>query len=467
MSSKLGFFSLIALVISSMIGAGVFSLPQNMAAVAGSAAVTLAWLITAVGMLFLALALQYLSLNKPNVDSGIFGYAKHGFGDLIGFCSAWGYWLSAMLANVSYLVIVFSTLGMIFDTPNLVMFGSGNTITSILFASLFLWLVHILVLSGLKNAAFINLLATFIKIIPLAFFVICALFVFNWNTFILDFAGLHFGKEHSILSQVKATMLITVWAFIGVEGAIVLSGRARNRKNIGHATIVGLFFAILIYMLVTLLSMGIIKSTELAQYQNPSMAKVLASIVGPWGEYVISTALIISVCGSFLTWTLLASEVPYLCAKEKLFPKSYLKSNYCGSPVKGLMLTSIGTQISLIIVMYAGSTYNTLLLIASEMILIPYFLVSTYVLQFSIKQRNNTGLFIGLCATLYSVWLFYASGLDYLIMSSVLYLPGFYFYCNSRREQSLPFFKNLEYFGIGALLLVAIIGVNMMRNGNF
>lgn len=93
-----------------MLGAGVFSLPQNMAAVASPAALLIGWGITGAGILLLAFAMLILTRIRPELDGGIFTYAREGFGELIGFCSAWGYWLCAVIANVSYLVIVFSAL---------------------------------------------------------------------------------------------------------------------------------------------------------------------------------------------------------------------------------------------------------------------------------------------------------------------------------------------------------------------
>jgi len=163
MDNKLGVGALTALVIGSMIGAGVFSLPQNMASVASPVAVMIGWTITGIGMIFLALSFQKLTELKPEIDSGVFGFARAGFGDFIGFCSAWGYWFSAMLANVSYLVIVFSTLGLLFDTPDLVIFGAGNTLISMIGASILLWVMHALVLRGVKTAALINMITTFAK----------------------------------------------------------------------------------------------------------------------------------------------------------------------------------------------------------------------------------------------------------------------------------------------------------------
>ena len=119
MEKKLGLSALTALVLSSMLGAGVFSLPQNMAAVASPSALLIGWAITGVGILFLAFAMLLLTRIRPELDGGIFTYAREGFGELIGFCSAWGYWLCAVIANVSYLVIVFSALSFFTDTPEM------------------------------------------------------------------------------------------------------------------------------------------------------------------------------------------------------------------------------------------------------------------------------------------------------------------------------------------------------------
>ncbi|MDU6080407.1 MAG: amino acid permease, partial [Pantoea sp.] len=256
MEKKLGLSALTALVLSSMLGAGVFSLPQNMAAVAGPAALLIGWLITGVGILFLALAMLLLTRLKPDLDGGIFTYARAGFGELLGFCSAWGYWLCAVIANVSYLVIVFSALSFFTDTPDRVVFGDGNTWQAMLGASLLLWMVHFLVLRGVQTAAGINLLATLGKLVPLLLFVVLAVAAFNYDQFHFDFSGLTLGVP--LWEQVKQTMLITLWVFIGVEGAVVVSARARHKKDVGRATLLAVLAALLVYLLVTLLSLGIV-----------------------------------------------------------------------------------------------------------------------------------------------------------------------------------------------------------------
>jgi amino acid transporter len=98
-------------------------------------ALLIGWAITGVGILFLAFAMLLLTRIRADLDGGIFTYAREGFGELVGFCSAWGYWLCAVIANVSYLVIVFAALSFFTDTPDAVIFGNGNTWQAIVGAS--------------------------------------------------------------------------------------------------------------------------------------------------------------------------------------------------------------------------------------------------------------------------------------------------------------------------------------------
>lgn len=457
MDKKLGLAALTALVLSSMLGAGVFSLPQNMAAVASPAALLIGWAITGVGILMLAVAMLILSRLRPDLDGGIFTYAREGFGELMGFCSAWGYWLCAVIANVSYLVIVFSALSFFTDTPELRLFGDGNTWQSIIGASVLLWVVHWLVLRGVQTAASINLAATMAKLLPLGLFVVLAVMAFKMDVFSLDFTGVSLGAP--VWEQVKNTMLITLWVFIGVEGAVVVSARARNRADVGRATLLAVLAALVVYLLVTLLSLGVVARPELAQMRNPSMAGLMVDMMGKWGEVVIAAGLIVSVCGAYLSWTIMAAEVPLLAATHKAFPKRFARQNVRNAPSASLWLTNISVQICLVLIWLTGSDYNTLLTIASEMILVPYFLVGAYLLKIAKKPLHQ---FVGIGACIYGLWLLYASGPMHLLLSVVLYAPGLLVFMYARRTHSDNVQLNLREKAAMVVLLIAALPATWM-----
>ena len=277
---KLRLASLSALVIGSMVGSGVFSLPQNMASAAGPLAIIIGCVFTAIGMLALVFVYQSLATRKPELNAGPYAYAKAGFGPFIGFNSAWGYWLSAWVGNVSYAVVVFSALS--YFIPS---FGEGNTWPAIIGASLLLWMVHALIMTGIREAAIVNLLVTVTKIAPIVLFIGVAIVAFKINIFSIDFSGLGNASLGSVSKQVRSTMLVTLWVFIGIEGASVFSDRAERRLDIAIATITGFLTCLALYALVSLLSLGILSQPELAVLKNPSMAGVLESIVGPWGPF--------------------------------------------------------------------------------------------------------------------------------------------------------------------------------------
>ena len=71
-----------------------------------------------------------------------------------------------------------------------------------------------------------NVIATIGKLVPIVLFIVVMVTAFRWDTFTQDF-GEGTISVSSILGQVKNTMLVTLWVFIGVEGAVVLSGRAK------------------------------------------------------------------------------------------------------------------------------------------------------------------------------------------------------------------------------------------------
>jgi arginine:ornithine antiporter/lysine permease len=204
---RLSLLRLAALLVGSIIGGGVFNLPSDMSRHAGSDAIVIGWIITGIGMLMLALVYQGLALRKPALNTGPYAYAKAGFGEFTGFNSAWGHWISAFLGNAAYAVAIFSALSYFFP-----FFGEGNNLASIIGASICLWILHILVLNGVKQAAFVNIVTTISKLVPIFLFLIVALIAFHWNKFYFNFWGRSNDAEGlgSVADQMKSTMLVTV-----------------------------------------------------------------------------------------------------------------------------------------------------------------------------------------------------------------------------------------------------------------
>ncbi|MFB3306611.1 arginine-ornithine antiporter [Pseudomonas sp. AMR01] len=465
---KLRLGALVALVVGSMIGGGIFSLPQNMAASADVGAVLIGWVITAVGMLTLAFVFQTLANRKPDLDGGVYAYAKAGFGDYMGFSSAWGYWISAWLGNVGYFVLLFSTLGYFFP-----IFGEGNTPAAVIGASVLLWAVHFLVLRGIKEAAFINLVTTVAKVVPLVLFVLIAVFAFKLDIFTADIWGVKNPDLGSVMNQVRNMMLVTVWVFIGIEGASIFSSRAEKRSDVGKATVIGFITVLLFLMLVNVLSLGIMTQPELAKLQNPSMAAVLEHVVGHWGAVLISVGLIISLLGALLSWVLLCAEIMFAAAKDHTMPAFLRKENANHVPVNALWLTNAMVQIFLVITLFSASTYLSLIYLATSMILVPYLWSAAYALLLAVRcetyenalAERKKDLFIGAISLIYAVWLLYAGGTKYLLLSALLYAPGAILFAKAKHELGKPIFTNVEKLIFAAVVVGALVAAYGLYDG--
>ncbi|WDY57062.1 arginine-ornithine antiporter [Pseudomonas sp. PSKL.D1] len=467
-TGKLKLGALVALVVGSMIGGGIFSLPQNMAASAGVGAVLIGWAITAVGMLTLAFVFQTLANRKPDLDGGVYAYAKAGFGDYMGFSSAWGYWISAWLGNVGYFVLLFSTLGYFFP-----IFGEGNTPAAIIGASILLWAVHFLVLRGIKEAAFINLVTTVAKVVPLVLFALICLFAFRLDIFTADIWATGTPELGSVMNQVRNMMLVTVWVFIGIEGASIFSSRAEKRSDVGKATVIGFITVLLFLVLVNVLSLGVMTQPELAKLQNPSMAAVLEHVVGHWGAVLISVGLIISLLGALLSWVLLCAEIMFAAAKDHTMPEFLRRENANQVPANALWLTNAMVQIFLVITLFSSSTYLSLIYLATSMILVPYLWSAGY--GFLLAWRGETyeqaaaerskDLLIGGIALIYAIWLLYAGGVKYLLLSALLYAPGVILFAKAKHEIGQPIFTNVEKLIFAAVVIGAIVAAYGLYDG--
>ncbi|QEY72683.1 arginine-ornithine antiporter [Pseudomonas denitrificans (nom. rej.)] len=458
-NQKLGLAALTALVVGSMIGGGIFSLPQNVAKSASPGAVLIGWAISGIGMLMLAFVFQSLSNRKPELDAGVYAYAKAGFGDYIGFNSAWGYWISSMLGNVSYFVLIFSALGYFFPV-----FGEGNTLIAFACSSLLLWGLHFLILRGIKQAAFINQVTTVAKVVPIVLFILIGLVAFDMDLFTADFWGHGHVDFDSVMSQVRNMMLITVWVFIGIEGANLYSGHAKKRSDVGTATVIGFVSVMALLVLVNVLSMGMMSQAQLTGLPNPSMAYVLEHVVGHWGAVLIISGLVVSLFGALLAWILLSAEIMYAAAHDHTLPKFLARENDKDVPVNALWMSNATVQVFLVVTLFAASTYTSLVYLAASMALLPYLFSAGYAVLLSLRGEGYEGLLrerrkdlvIGTIALIYSLWLVYAGGMDHLLLSALLYTPGVVLFIMAKRERGERVFSKAEWL-IFALLLAATL----------
>ena len=470
----LGVLALAAIVISSMIGGGIYSLPQNMAAGASAGAVLLAWVITGIGIYFIARTFSILSMARPDLTTGIYSYSRAGFGHYAGFTIGWSYWLCQVCGNVGYAVITMDALNYFFPPY----FAGGNNLASIIGGSIIIWCFNFLVLKGVKQASIVNSIGTIIKIVPLVLFIIIMAVLFHFDKFDIDFWGEAIAtkaKLGDLSTQIKSTMLVTLWAFIGIEGAVVMSNRAKTASDIGPATILGFLGCLIIYILLSLLPFGYMSQSELAAVANPSTAGILEQSVGKWGAWVMNIGLVISVLTSWLAWTMVTAQIPQAAAQDGTFPKAFAKENKNEAPSVSLVVTSIAMQLFLLLVYFSNNAWNTMLSITSVMVLPAYFASCAYLWKLcedgeypgNIIYKRAGALFTATMGALYALWLIYAAGLQYLMLAVIIIALGIPVYIWARKENAPKeeaFTCSEKVFAI-ILVLIAIAAIYAMVRG--
>jgi len=466
----LSFVALISLVVGSMIGSGIFALPSAFARTTGGVGAMIAWMIAGTGMLMLAFVFQNLSMRRPDLDSGIYAYAKAGFGDYAGFVSAAGYWIGCCLADVACLVLIKATIGQFVPA-----FGDGTTALAILSASVLLWGVHFLILRGIREAAAINTIATIAKLVPIATFLFVAIMGMKRDVFAANLWGGEPVTLSSVAGQVRATMLVTVFVFVGIEGASVYSRYARRREDVGLATVLGFIGVLCLLVMVTMFSYGVLLRPELAALATPSMAGVMEAIVGPWGKVFVSVGLLISVLGNYLSWSLLAAEVLHSAARDNTMPSALAKENARGVPAAALWLTNGLIQTFLLVTWFAEYAFILALKMTSAMTLVPYLLVAAYGLKLAWRgdtyapdeaARRRSGMVFGLIATVYAASMLVFGGTKYLLLSALLYAPGTILFVMSRREQRhASIFRPGEAALFALLALAAVVALFSLLTG--
>jgi arginine:ornithine antiporter / lysine permease len=468
LAAKMTLPTLTAMVVGSMIGAGVFSLPARFGRATGVIGAVLAWTIAGIGMLMLAYVFQNLAIRKPSLDAGVFAYAKAGFGDYLGFNSAFGFWASACVGNTFYWVFIMTTIGLAF--PSL---GEGDTLLAVALSSVGVWTFHYLIARGVKEAATINRIVTVAKVLPILLFIVVVGASFEAGVFRDNFWGGEDPSFSTLFNQVKDTMIVTTFVFLGIEGASVYSRYAKRREDVGRATVLGFLSVLAIFSLVTLLSYGVMTQQELENARQPSMASVLESVVGSWGSTLISIGVVVSVLGAYLAWTLMSAEVMYIPATNDDMPRFLRRVNHAGTPIRALLLTTLLIQLFLVVTLTSDDALNFMLDLCTSLALVPYLLVAAYALKITLtgetyeddagaRRRHRT---IASVATIYTLFLIFTAGLKFLLLSCLIYAPGTVLYVIARRENNRRVFARAEAVLCAALVVGAVVGIIGLATG--
>ncbi|QKX02660.1 amino acid permease [Wolbachia endosymbiont of Litomosoides sigmodontis] len=411
MSNKIGFLAIFALVISSQIGSGIFMLPISLAPYGIYSLIS--WAISGFGAVSLALVFATLCAKFPETG-GPHVYVKYAFGPTAAFFVGWTYWVISWVSTTALIIV-----GVGYLTPFL--HESVKNIRLPLELLLFI-IITLINLRGVTTAGRVEFLLMVIKIAVLLAVPVVALFFFNRNNFIV-------GEEISglTMSQILArSTLLTLWCFVGVELATAPAGSVNNpAKTIPKAIVLGTSCVAIIYFINNFAIMGLINGNDLANSRAPYVDAIRIIFSGNW-HLIISIVAFIFCVGSLNAWVLSSGQVAFGLAKDKLTPQFFAKRNEHGSPFWGIIISSAGTAILLILTSNNNFAQQITSIVDFSVVsfLFIYLACSLAFLKVVIKEKSYYKLLIGSIATTFCCWVILETPINTLLIASLFTMSG-------------------------------------------
>lgn len=431
----LGLTSATGLVVGSIVGTGVFTMPAVLAGAGTMGILVLA--VIAVGAMLLAVLFGQLTRRVPNSDGGLYAYSRHEFGDFAGYLVGWCYWVQSWAGNAA---IVSSW---VFYVDALFGFNHASGIENWGIALVGLWVPAAVNLAGVRQMAWFQNVTVVLKFLPLLF-----VGVVGW--FFVTSA--HFGAFNasggSLYSGIGIAAGVALFSFIGVEAAAVTAKRVDNPGvNVGRASLLGTALSAVLYVLVSAAVMGLVAQRTLVNTGSPFVNAFQTMFPHEaWAPKFIAAIAVISGIGALNGWTLIVTETSRAIAQDDLFPRPFAWADRKGTAWFGIV---IGTILPSLLMLWryessAGLTIFTYLVdLTVVTVAIPYFMSAIAQLTFLVSRRRRVhgwilarDLLVAATSVLFSMWVTFASGYQVVYQALVVILAGLilYAFLNARRE---------------------------------
>ena len=419
---KIGFWSLTALVVGNLVGAGVFMLPANLAAFKGIS--LLGWGLASFGAVLLAMIFAQLSAKLP-ISGGPYVYVRQAFGEKMGFFTCWGYWMMAWISNLSLVIGIVGYL--------LPLLPTTYTSYSMHLQVLVLSLLTAFNLLSVNVTAKGELLMTIFKVVPLLLLPIIGLFWINPEHFqVISPEKFEFWESFSTAA------FLALWGFVGLETGTVPGDQVHNpSKIIPRAILTGTFIAMTVYILGTIATIGIIPS-EILMHSKAPYADIASHIFGGnWG-IPISIITIISMVGALHGWIFVVGQIPLSAVKDKLFPKIFGRLNRFDSPHISILISSLCT-LSLIFISHnenLGKQFQSIIEISLTLIFVIYFLCVLSFIKLTRVERPLTfnETILSIASIIFIFWAIWAASFEMVLLSLGGFASGIPVYLWVRSE---------------------------------
>ncbi len=432
----LGLTSATGLVIGSIVGTGVFTMP---AVLAGAGTMGIAVLaVIALGAMLLAVLFGQLTKRVPNSDGGLYAYSRHEFGDFAGYLVGWCYWVQSWAGNAAIVA------SWVFYVDALFGWAHNTGMENWFIAMVGLWVPALINLAGVRQMAWFQNVTVVLKFLPLLFVGVIGWFFVTSANF-----GPFNATGGSLYSGIGIAAGVALFSFIGVEAAAITAKRVRDpRRNVMRASVVGTALSALLYVLVTAVVMGLVSHHTLVGTGSPFVNAFDTMFPhNAWAGKFIAAVAVVSGIGALNGWTLIVTETSRAIAQDDLFPRPFAWSDRKGTAWFGIL---VGTALPSLLMLWsyntkAGLTVFTYLVdLTVVTVAIPYFMSAIAQLTFLVSRRRTVNgwalardLMVAGISVLFSMWVTFASGYQVVYQALVVILVGLilYAFLNARRER--------------------------------
>ncbi|MFZ0689292.1 MAG: amino acid permease [Acidobacteriaceae bacterium] len=309
-----------AIVVGTIIGSGIFLVPQEMMRATGSSSlVYLAWIAGGLLSLFGAMTYAELSTLLPYAG-GEYVYIRGVYGDLPAFLYMWTWFAVAKPASIASVttglartLAIFPALHWLDGTALHIPFA---VLWSQIFAIVATWLITGLNYLGIRRASDFQLVFTWLKgVLIVAIAGICfGSMAGHWANFTTSFLGARGGFGGFMIALIAA-----LWAYDGWNDLTMVAGEVRNpERSLPIALIAGLGIVGVLYMATNAAIQYILPASQIAASPRPAVT-ALAAITGPWGAGLVSIAMAVSIFVTLNGTIMSGARVPFAAARDGLF----------------------------------------------------------------------------------------------------------------------------------------------------
>ena len=427
---SLGLAACTAIVVGNMVGSGFYLSPAAVAPYGNLAIIV--WTTMGAGAICLGLTFAKLARLVP-ATGGPYAYTRLAYGDFPGFLIAWGYWIS-IWASLPIIAVAFAGA-----VVNLFPILAGRALAVLLTLSA-IWVVVLVNLRGVSAAGLFAEVTTYAKLVPFGAVALLGLFFIDLSHF--D----EFNPSGLPLIEASAALApLTMFAYLGLESATVPAGDVRDpERTIPRSTILGIAIAAALYILGTIVVMGLVPRQELVHSVAP-FSDAARMIWGRWGEIAISLAVVLSSIGALNGWTLVMGQVPMAAARDGLFPPVFSRLSTRNVPAFGIAISALFATV-LVLIQAAGSEgflsiYRLIVGLSTMTAVIPYAFCALAASLVSARVSGGTRVprvtLIELIAFVFAMFTLYGCGAQPVLYGVVLLMLGIPVFVWQRRRSDV------------------------------